>query len=487
MTLQVVSSGNILLPVPAPSGDWSNAANVGVSDFAFAGSSNYAYLLFYFSNTVFNPINAYWIRVDRSHNTASYQTLYAGAADEFWQPQIIRLSANGTHAFTFTNHRTPDGARHALFQKRSLTDGSLVSEVEVSSVGQVLGANDMDVATIGGVEYCVITLTDPFTNIRYLKVLNTSSMTVAVSKTYDPGHSTAMPFIPCAFDAAGNAWYAPLMWEGTPMFIRKVAVPSGTETEYTFSGDMANTSVAQLSFNAAGQMVITGGEAGGAGGNSLFTFDVSGGAPAQIKQVAVTPIQFDGINTLLPSPRFANGSTYFFSGPLGQIAKSDLSAVLDIGPIQTVNVGPIGNGNLDDSTSNPHRSGTIDATMWAVGGTTIGGANFDAIKWFNLNVSCKVTWVAQYPLGNLPDDSQFLRFRLRGFSGSIPRVIATDVVVETQFDAPASAGQTTITQNSDINPAGTFWTIEFHSHGKTTSQGNFRLSCGSDLTSVQPI
>jgi len=121
-----------------------------------------------------------------------------------------------------------------------------------------------------------------------------------------------------------------------------------------------------------------------------------------------------------------------------------------------VNVGPIGNGNLDDSTSNPHRSGTIDATMWAVGGTTIGGANFDAIKWFNLNVSCKVTWVAQDPLGNLPDDSQFLRFRLRGFSGSIPRVIATDVVVETQFDAPASAGQTTITQNSDINPAGTF-------------------------------
>src|SRR5439155_7040032 len=299
MTMQVVSNGVISLPMPAPGGSWSNAANVGVSDFAFAGNSNYAYVLFTFSNGS-NPINAYWIRIDRNNNTASYQTLYTGAADEFWQPQIIRLSANGTHAFTFTNHRTPDGARHALFQKRLLTDGSLVSEVEISSVGQVIGANDMDVATIGGTEYCAITLTDPFTNIRYLKVVNTSSMTVAVAKTYDPGHSTATPFIPCAFDTAGNAWWAPLMYEGTPMFVRRIAVPSGTETEYIFTGDLANYSVAQISFNAAGQMVITAGD----GSGILFRFDVSGGAAALLKQSQVTPVQFGGINTLLPSPRF---------------------------------------------------------------------------------------------------------------------------------------------------------------------------------------
>lgn len=86
----------------------------------------------------------------------------------------------------------------------------------------------------------------------------------------------------------------------------------------------------------------------------------------------------------------------------------------------------------------------------------------------------------------------FVRFRLRNFSGFVPRVTGTAIIVQTQFDVrPTDTNgnfSTTVYANSDIIPntcgaggtdACTWWTVEYWNDGKVSSSGNYCVPTGA--------
>jgi hypothetical protein len=90
---------------------------------------------------------------------------------------------------------------------------------------------------------------------------------------------------------------------------------------------------------------------------------------------------------------------------------------------------------------------------------------------------CTVTATLADISGNAPQNS-FLRFRLRGFQGFVPRVLGTAVMAETQIDA-APAGDGTLTVdiygNDNIDPSNTWYTVEYWSNGRISSSANFLI------------
>lgn len=85
----------------------------------------------------------------------------------------------------------------------------------------------------------------------------------------------------------------------------------------------------------------------------------------------------------------------------------------------------------------------------------------------------------------------FVRFKLRNFSGFIPRIIGTAVVAETQIDAfPNGSGQISqqIWGNDNLDPANTFYTVEYWSLGRITSSANYSITGATvDLDSAPQI
>lgn len=87
--------------------------------------------------------------------------------------------------------------------------------------------------------------------------------------------------------------------------------------------------------------------------------------------------------------------------------------------------------------------------------------------------------------------NSFVRFRLRNFSGYVPRVNGTAIVAEPVIDAlPNSSGgiSTTLWGNDNIVPLntltspqynGTFYTVEFWNAGRITSSGNYIITGSS--------
>lgn len=79
-------------------------------------------------------------------------------------------------------------------------------------------------------------------------------------------------------------------------------------------------------------------------------------------------------------------------------------------------------------------------------------------------------------VANQPVQGSFVRLILRNFKGFVPRVLGTDVIVETQVDLiPDVNGNISspIWGNDNIDPANTFYTAEWWSGGRITSQANF--------------
>jgi len=105
---------------------------------------------------------------------------------------------------------------------------------------------------------------------------------------------------------------------------------------------------------------------------------------------------------------------------------------------------------------------------------------------------CSVFAHLTNPSAPLTDpNSTFIRFVLRGFSGSIPTVGTPAVMIETQKDFPVDATglvSATLWSNPDITPAGTWWTIEFWNQGKATARFNVLVDCRTsalDLSNIQ--
>ena len=94
-----------------------------------------------------------------------------------------------------------------------------------------------------------------------------------------------------------------------------------------------------------------------------------------------------------------------------------------------------------------------------------------------------------------PANPAFIRFRLRNFSGSVPRILGFWVLGETQADVfPDNTGfvSTPLWTNDNIETRGTvgatFYTVEFWSNGRITSQMNVFLACSGgtiDLDNLQ--
>jgi len=97
---------------------------------------------------------------------------------------------------------------------------------------------------------------------------------------------------------------------------------------------------------------------------------------------------------------------------------------------------------------------------------------------------CTVTCKFEDATGANLQGNAFVRFRLRNFSGFVPRVIGTTIIVETQIDvAPDSSGNisTPIWGNDNIDPGGTsnppstYYTVEYWNQGRITSQANYSI------------
>jgi hypothetical protein len=90
-----------------------------------------------------------------------------------------------------------------------------------------------------------------------------------------------------------------------------------------------------------------------------------------------------------------------------------------------------------------------------------------------------------------------VRFRLRNFSGFVPRVLGTAIIVEPQIDVtPDASGNisTSLWGNDNIDPGGassppsTFYTVEYWNQGRITSQANYSITGGAfDLDSATQL
>lgn len=86
--------------------------------------------------------------------------------------------------------------------------------------------------------------------------------------------------------------------------------------------------------------------------------------------------------------------------------------------------------------------------------------------------------------------NSFVRFRLRGFTGNVPRVAGTAVVAETQIDAfPNGSGVVSqqVWGDTDLTPSSTFYTVEFFNQGRITSSGNYIFNGNTNLNTAAPI
>jgi hypothetical protein len=92
------------------------------------------------------------------------------------------------------------------------------------------------------------------------------------------------------------------------------------------------------------------------------------------------------------------------------------------------------------------------------------------------------TQIDAYPPGG---NASFVRFRLRGFAGFVPRAPLPATVIVT---ITAALGTGTISQNiipnTVIYPSGTFYTIEAWSNGRVTASANVTITASADLSTL---
>ena len=90
----------------------------------------------------------------------------------------------------------------------------------------------------------------------------------------------------------------------------------------------------------------------------------------------------------------------------------------------------------------------------------------------------------------LSTSQAWVRFRLRGYTGSTPAAGAAAVLCETQIDSfPNGSGEISqiLWPNSFILPAGTWYTVEYFNENRITSSANYFLNASGDLSSQTQI
>ena len=97
-----------------------------------------------------------------------------------------------------------------------------------------------------------------------------------------------------------------------------------------------------------------------------------------------------------------------------------------------------------------------------------------------------VTATLNDPSGAALTGNAFVRFKLRGFAGFVPRVSGTSILCETQIDSPSVAGAISqaLWGNNAITPANTWYTVEFWNGGRITSSGNYVINGATALNTA---
>jgi hypothetical protein len=101
-----------------------------------------------------------------------------------------------------------------------------------------------------------------------------------------------------------------------------------------------------------------------------------------------------------------------------------------------------------------------------------------------------VTATLTDPSSTALQGNSYLRFKLRGFTGFVPRVSGTSILPEIQVDAlPNGSGvvSQTLWANSDITPANTFYTVELNNQGRITSSGNYIFNASTSLNTAAQL
>lgn len=104
---------------------------------------------------------------------------------------------------------------------------------------------------------------------------------------------------------------------------------------------------------------------------------------------------------------------------------------------------------------------------------------------------CVVTATLQNVLGEDLQGNAFVRFKLRGFSGGVPRINGTSVIAEINKDVfPDDSGNisTNLWTNDVIIPANSWYTVEFWNSGRIVASGNYIITGATfDLDSQDPV
>jgi hypothetical protein len=298
-------------------------------------------------------------------------------------------------------------------------------------------------------------------------------------------------------DASGNLYIADTAGTGgAGNRIRKVSTAGvmstvvGTGTA-GFSGDGGAATSAKIS-DAAGVTCDTSG--------NIYLFDFNNSRVRAVNVQATTQLLFNVSVGAGDIETIAGTGT---SGETGD-GGAAISAKISVGNF--VSIDTAGNLFLCDAGNYRVRMITPGGTISTVAGTGTsgntgdGGAATSAEIGPNLNSlafaspSGPITIMAlledpsSTPL--LSTSQAWVRFRLRGYTGSTPVAGAAAVLCETQIDAiPNGSGEISqvLWPNSLILPAGTWYAVEYFNENRITSSANYFLNASGDLSSQTQI
>ena len=84
----------------------------------------------------------------------------------------------------------------------------------------------------------------------------------------------------------------------------------------------------------------------------------------------------------------------------------------------------------------------------------------------------------------------FIKFRLRNFTGFVPQVAGTSLIVEdtiTAYPSPAGVISQVLTCNTAISPINTWYTAEMWNQGRIISSGNYIFNSNTSLNTASNI
>jgi hypothetical protein len=294
--------------------------------------------------------------------------------------------------------------------------------------------------------------------------------------------------LPISSTVAGNALIVVMSGaSGAPATLTMTSNAGDTLAYVTNSTDIADSQIdMQVWFIQHGKGGATSISVSPGGGNTtLWLFEVSGQNIAAAAAGATNGVNTPGFGsaTTIPGPALNPGAAsqvfYVATGTDnagGQSINSPFTQVTVTGQLSAA-------GYLFSSgTVTPQFSRQFSSSNWQT----------SAAAFVDLGPQpCSVFAHLTNPSAPLTDpNATFIRFVLRGFTGSVPTVGTPAVMVETQKDFPVDATglvSATLWSNPDITPAGTWWTIEFWNQGKATARFNVIVDCRSgalDLSNV---